>query len=247
VSLDTTDDASAILGIEGYADTTTVTTFTNTTTSEVTITLRSIEDVEFDVGETGSYELPVTFEIGAGASVNVAIQDGGKAGSDADIDITATGEDFSLQATRNFKIPASSAVREIKPTVTATGNSGKYRFDLENTGRFAVTLTEIGVVQTTNNNVEKVGGKDNDSIFENRTTGDSIVSDVINVGRDRRPLDPQVDIDPGADIKFEFDRFRDGEDNNGKMKDENVRISVAFSDGSSTTLDLCVGESCNFD
>jgi hypothetical protein len=249
VSLDTTDDANAILGIEAYADTTTVTTFTNTTTSEVTITLDSSEDVEFDVRETGSYELtPVTFGIGAGAWVNVGIQDGGNAGSDADIDITAAGEDFSLQATRNFVIPASSAVREIKPTVTATGNSGKYEFELENTGSSTVTLTEIGVVQTTNNSIVRVGGKNNDPIFENVTTGNSIVNNVITVGGDRQPLESQVDIDPGTDnaIKFEFDRFRDGNNNNGAMKDDDVRISVAFDDGSSATFDLCVGGSCDF-
>ncbi|MFC6874630.1 PKD domain-containing protein [Halobellus marinus] len=218
------------------------------TTSSVTTILDSSEDVEFDVGETGSYELvPVTFGIGVGVSVNVAIQDGGNAGSDADIDITATGDDFSFQATRNFVIPASSAVKEIKPTVTASGNSGKFEFELENTGSVTVTLTEIGVVQTTNNNVVKVGGKNNDPIFENVTTGNSIVNNVITVGGSRQPLTTTVDLAPGANnaITFEFDRFRDGQNKNGAMSGEDVRISVGFSDGSSTTLDLCIG-SCDF-
>lgn len=72
-----TDDANAILGIGGYADAGTVPTLTSTTSLSATTTLDSAEDVEFDVGEAGSQELvPVTFGVGAGPSVNVAIRDG---------------------------------------------------------------------------------------------------------------------------------------------------------------------------
>ena len=247
-SLLTSDDVNATLAIEGYADAGTVTTFTNNANSSMTITLDSTEDVDFDVGDDGSFALvPVTFTLAAGASIDVDIQDGGNAGNDSDIDISATFADGDIQATRNFVIPASSAVKEIEPSVTAAGNSGKYEFELENTGSATVTLTEIGVVQTTNANVTKVGGKNNDDIFRNVTSGNAIVNNVITVGGSRQPLTSAVNLDPGPSnaIKFEFDRFRDSQNKNGAMNGEDVRIEVAFSDGSTAVLDLCVG-GCSF-
>lgn len=248
-SLLTSDGGNATLGIEGYADAGTVPTFTNNGSSSMDITLDSVEDVEFDVGDDGSWELvPVTFTLGAGASVDVAIRDGGNTGTESDIDISATFTDGNIQATRTFAIPAAGNVKEIDPTVTATGNSGKYEFELENKGSATVTLTEIGVVKTTNASVTKVGGKNNDDIFNNVTAGTSIVNNVITVGGSREPLTTNVDLDPGPSnsIKFEFDRFRDSQNKNGDMDGDDVRIEVAFSDGSTATLDLCAGGTCSF-
>jgi hypothetical protein len=248
-SLLTSDDTNATLGVAGYADAGTVPTFTNNANSSMTITLDSTEDVEFDVGDDGSWELvPVTFTLTAGASIDVAIRDGGNAGSDSDIDISANFSDGSIQATRTFVIPASSSVKQIDPTVTATGNSGKYEFELENTGSATVTLTEIGVVQTSNPNVTKVGGKNNDPIFENVTAGTSIVNNVITVGGSRQPLTTTVDLAPGSanSIEFEFDRFRDSQNGNGAMSGEDVQIEVAFSDGSTAILNLCPSGTCSF-
>lgn len=247
-NLSTASDANALLGIDGYADPGTVPTFTNNTSSSVDITLDSSEDVEFDVQDDGSFELvPVTFTLPAGGSVDVAIQDGGNAGSDSDIDIIANSGERVIETTRNFAIPASSAVKDIEPSVTAAGGSGKYEFQLENKGSTTVTLTEIGVVQTTNNNVTKVGGKKNDGIFNNVTSGNSIVNNPITIGGSRQPLTTVVDLDPGPNnsITFEFDRFRNSQNKNGDMSGEDVRIEVAFSDGSSTTLDLCIN-GCSF-
>jgi hypothetical protein len=250
VDLSSTGDADGVLGIEGYADAGITPTFTNNSGAAMDITLDSNEDVEFDVGNNDSWELvPITFALSAGASIDVALRDGGNAGTDSDIDITATNLDgFSFEGTRNFKIPAASTVKEIEPTVTATGNSGKYEFELENKGSATVTLTEIGVVETTNSSAETVGGKNNDDIFINVSTGSSIVNNVITIGGSRVPLTTNVDLAPGAAnaIKFEFDRFRDGRNKNAAMKNDDVKIDVAFSDGSSTTLDLCVNGSCSF-
>lgn len=247
-NLSTVDDANALLGIDGYADPGTVPTFTNNNSSSIDVTLDSSEDVEFDVQNNGLFELvPVTFTLSAGESVDVAIQDGGNAGSDSDINIIANSGDSVIEATRNFAIPASSAVKDIEPSVNAAGGSGKYEFELENKGSTTVTLTEIGVVQTTNNNVTKVGGKNNDAIFNNVTSGNSIVNNPITIGGSRQPLTTNVNLNPGPNnsITFEFDRFRDSQNNNGNMSGEDVRIEVAFSDGSSTTLDLCIN-GCSF-
>lgn len=251
VDLSATGDANAVLGIEGYADAGITPTFSNNSKASMDVTLDSNEDVEFDVGDNDSWELvPVTFGLSAGGSIDVALRDGGNAGTDSDIEITATNLDgFSFEGTRNFKIPASSTVKEIEPTVTATGNSGKYEFELENKGSATVTLTEIGVVETSNSGAVKVGGKNNDDIFINVNTGSSIVNNVITIGGSRVPLSTNVDLAPGSSnaIKFEFDRFRDSSDNNADMKNDDVKIDVAFSDGSSTTLDLCVNGDCSFD
>ena len=214
------------------------------------VTLDSNEDVEFDVGNNDNWELvPVTFGVGTSASIDVALRDGGNAGTNSDITITATNlNGFTFEGTRNFKIPAASTVKEIEPTVTATGNSGKYEFELENKGSATVTLTEIGVVETSNSNAVKVGGKNNDDIFINVGTGNSIVNNVITIGGNRVPLSTNVDLAPGPSnaIKFEFDRFRDNQNKNADMKGDDVKIDVAFSDGSSTTLNLCVNGSCSF-
>lgn len=251
VRISSTDDANALLGIAGYADAGTVPTFTNNTESPVDITLDSNEAVEFDVGDTGIWErVPVEFELGPGASVDVALRDGGNAGNNSDIDIIATSPDgIAVEATRNFKIPAASAVKEIEPSVTSAGNSGKYRFKLKNGGGATVTLTEIGIVRTSNGNATKVGGENPDDIFTNFDSNTSLVSSVITIGESRVSLSPNVTLDPGVDnaIEFEFDRFRDDSNNNAGMKDDDVRIEVAFSDGSSTTLDLCVNDTCSFD
>lgn len=246
VSLSSADDANGVLGIEGYADAGIVPIFTNNSESSIDITLDSSEDVEFDVGDNDTWELvPVTFGVGAGASVDVALRDGGNAGTDSDIDITATNLDgFTFEGTRNFKIPAASTVKEIEPTVTATGNSGKYEFELENLGSVTVTMTKIGVVETTNNGAVKVGGGGGDDIV---TVGGSAatVNSVINIGGARQPFSTGVDLDPNTPVAFEFDRFRTANNNNAKMKGDDVKIDVEFSDGSSTVLDLCDGN-CSF-
>lgn len=241
------DDANATLGIEGYDDAGTVPTFTNNTNSSMDVTLDATENVEFDVGDDGTWQLvPVTFTLAAGASIDVAVRDGGNAGNDSDIDIRANFVEGDIRATRTFVIPAASIVKSIDSAIIAAGNSGKYGFELENTTNSTVTLTEIGVVETTNGNVSKVGGRMNDDILVNLDTASSVVNNVITIGGNREPLTTNVDLDPGTPVSFEFDRFRDATDNNGAMRGEDVRIDVAFSDGSSQVLDLCVNGNCNF-
>jgi hypothetical protein len=243
----TADDANATLGIEGYDDGGTVSTFTNNTNSSMDVTLDATEDVEFDLGDDGSWQLvPVTFPLAVGASIDVAVRDGGNAGTDSDIDITANFTEGKIRATRTFAISAASSVTSIDSTVAAAGNSGKYEFQLENTGNSTVTLAEIGVVETTNDNATTVGGKNPDSILENLDTGSSVVNNVLTIGGSREPLTTDVDLDPGSPVSLEFDRFRDGNNKNAAMKGEDVRIDVAFSDGSSRVLDLCVNGNCDF-
>jgi hypothetical protein len=247
VDLSATGDANAVLGIEGYADAGITPTFSNNSKASMDVTLDSNEDVEFDVGDNDSWELvPVTFGLSAGGSIDVALRDGGNAGTDSDIEITATNLDgFSFEGTRNFKIPASSTVKEIEPSVKEVGKSGKYEFELENLGSVTVTLTEIGVVETTNNTAVKVGGSGGDSIV---TVGNSpaTVNTVIDIGGARQPFSTGVDLNPNTPVSFNFDRFRTANDKNAKMKGDDVRIDIAFSDGSSTTLDLCVNSNCSF-
>jgi hypothetical protein len=243
-SITTAGDPNAIIGIDGNDDPATVTTFTNTTNSSMSVTLDSAESVEFDVNDNGTFALvPVTFSIAAGGSVDVAIRDGGGAGSAADIDITASNGNFTGNLTRNFDIPQSAAVSQIQASVQSAGNSGQYDFELENTGSTSVTLTEIGVPTTSNGNVTQVGGGGGD-ILLNTNTGNSLVNNVITIGGGREPLAPNLTLGANNTVPLRFDRFRappngNGPLQNGKMKGDDVRIDVAFSDGSSATLDLC--------
>lgn len=241
------DDANATLGIEGYDDAGTVPTFTNNTNTSMDVTLDATENVEFDVRDDDTWQpVPVTFTLVGGASRDVDVRDGGNAGNNADIDITANFTEGKIRATRTFALPAASSVRSIDSTVTAAGNSGKYEFQLENTSNSTITLTEIGVVETTNGNVSKVGGKMADDVLVNLETGNSIVNNVLTIGGNREPLTTDVDLDPGSPVSLEFDRFRDSTNKNGAMKGEDVRIDVAFSDGSSQLIDLCVNGNCGF-
>jgi hypothetical protein len=237
-SITTASDPNAIIGIDGNDDPATATTFTNTTNSSMSVTLDSAESVEFDVNNNGTFALvPVTFSA-AGGSVDVAIRDGGGAGSAADIDITASNGNFTGNLTRNFTIPSSSVVKQIQGSVQASGNSGFYSFELENTGSTSVELTEVGVAKTTNPNVTKVGGKNNDDILRDGG-GTSIMNNVITIGGGREPLTTNQTLGVNNTISLEFARFRDAQDKNGKMNNEDVRIDVGFSDGSSSTIDLC--------
>lgn len=160
-----TSDPSALLGLSGYADATRMPTITNNSSHAMEITLDSPDGVEFDVGTDGNYvAAPVTFSLAAGATTEVQIRSGGtcSGGGSATVDKSVALTDGgatvgTVSLSRTWQIPQAGQI-QVTGNVTATGNSGRYEFELENTGCSDVTITGLGINETTNPAADDVGG-----------------------------------------------------------------------------------------
>lgn len=259
-----TTDPNALLGIADY-DTTSTTSITNNTNSRMDVTLNSAESVEFDVGTDGTtLAPPVTpsddsrLSLAAGGSVDVGITFTGSCSNAGAVAVSSDGQlkdgsgntIGSVSLTRDWKIAASGGV-DITPNVSATGNSGQYDFELENTGCSDVTIVKLGINETTEPTAVKVGGKNNDGILT--VGGTSVTSTVIPIDSTTPGSATLVDLNGGAGVglnrdqtkSFSFDRVRDSRDGNAKMKGEDIKITIELSDGSTTVEKLCPN-ACSF-
>jgi hypothetical protein len=143
--------------------------------------------------------------------------------------------------------PSQAGTIQVTPNVQSAGNSGKYSFELNNTGSIDATLVALGINNTSNAQATKVGGSKGDSIFKETSPqtrqliSTAIQFDSSTPGATRYDFIQNVDLVQGQTRTFEFDRFRNS-NNDGKtqagMKGETVYITVWFSDGSATTLEL---------
>lgn len=250
-----TSDANGILGFTGYDDTSTTPTFTNNSTYSMSITLDSSESVEFDVGTDGAYAVPpVTFSLASGASKDVAIQftgecaDAGSAVVSTETPLDDGGETVgSVSFTREWKIPASGQV-QFSGTASSSGNSGKYEFELENTGCEDVTFVGIGIKQTTTDAEFVSGGGSLIDANGTELVTDSIPVDSSNPDSDtRRDFNQDVVLSVNGTATWEFDKFQRSEQGNPNvdMQGEDVKIRLYLSDGSTKTEQLCLG-SCDF-
>jgi len=255
-NVSTADDPSALLGLEGNDDTSVTPTVTNNTNNSMDVTFDSSESVEFDVGTNGTYEaVPVTFSLASGETKEVAISytgdctDAGSATIDKTVDLLDGGSTVgSITLSRTWQIPESGQI-QVTANVKSAGNSGKYEFELENTGCFDVTITGLGINETTNTDATKVGGKNNDDILTQG--GTAIVSSVIPIDNSDPDNATIVDFDTNVPLAqnetktFTFDRFRDDANNNVKMKGDDVKTTLQFSDGSTAVTKLCLN-GCSF-
>lgn len=256
-TLSTTSDPKALLGLDGYADSSVTPTVTNNSSYSMDVTLDSAESVEFDVGTNGTYETPpVTFTLASGASKEVNIKYTGQctnAGS-AVVSSDAILQDGarsvgSISLTREWQIPASGQV-QFNGTANSAGQSGKYEFDLENTGCEDVTFVGIGIKETTAN-ADYVSGSG--SLYDSTNT--ELVTNSIPVDNSapdsdtRRDLNSPVTLAQNATLTWEFDRFKNeqnqGADQNVDMRGEDVKVKLYLSDGSTATEKLCLG-TCDF-
>jgi hypothetical protein len=251
----TADDSTALLGFAGYDDPSTTPTFSNNVNYSMSVTLDSTETVEFDVGTDGAYvATPVTFPLASGASKAVNIKFTGEctdAGS-AVVSTAATLDDDgttagSISFTREWQIPAAGQV-QFTGSANSAGASGKYAFDLENTGCEDVTFVGIGIKETTTDAEHVSGGG---SLFD--PNGTELVTDPIPVDSSnpdsdtRRDLISSVTLPVNETLTWEFDKFRrSGQGKpNVDMRSQDVKIRLYLSDGSTTTERLCLG-SCDF-
>lgn len=263
VSVDTATDPNALLGLENLSSGGKTPTFTNNAADEMDITLDSPDDATFTVVGGNQSGSTVTFSLASGASQEVEVDGPDPTTVDIVVDLldggTKVGE-ITLQ--RDVSVSQASAVREIQGSANSAGNSGKYEFQLENTGDIDVTVVGIGINQTTNQNAQFVSG--GGSLFD--SDGTELVSDRIPVDSSnpdsdtRRNLDPDLTLNAGNSATLEFNKFRTGKSGGGNgngngngnggsanadMRGEDVQITLYFEDGSEGTFDLCIG-GCDF-
>lgn len=199
----------------------------NLTDTEFNNTERDTVDVTLTPGESNS---SITFEW------DTTIGDSGSG------NVTVFSEDDSDNENVTVETSQAGSV-QVTPNVNSAGSSGKYEFELENTGDIDVTLVGIGINETTESTAVKVGGKNNDDILTETNNG-QIVTGEIPVDSsnpdqaERSDFTSNIGLQTGETRTFEFDRFRTSTNGNADMKGDNVVITVWFSDGSASSLTL---------
>ncbi|QLG49319.1 hypothetical protein [Natrinema halophilum] len=262
-NVQTATDKNALLGITGANDTSITPTFTNNTNRHMDVTLDSAEAIELDVGNDGNWVSPPTsFPLVAGESKEVNIRYLGVCTSAgwATVDITGGLADGSgntvgsVHLSRDFKISEAGQV-QFTGTAKSAGSSGKYEFEIENTGCSDVTWTGVGINETTTG-ADYVSGKG--SLF-NKNTKQELVTDQIPIDSGnpesdtRRDFNQSVQLLRNDPMRFEFREFMQTASGNGKgnkdskvdMQGEDIRITLYLSDGSSAIVKLCLG-TCDF-
>lgn len=255
--IDTAADPSALLGIDGYQDTSMSTTFENNANYSMEVTLDSDEPVEFDVGPDGNYSESVTFFLGVSGTEQVTIRwtgDCNEAGSAVvTTDATLTdGENStvgSIAFDRTWEIPQAGQIA-FDGNANTAGASGKYYFEIENTGCTDVTFVGIGINETTTDATRVTG----DGSLYDDDTGEELVTAEIPIDSSDPDSDTRRDFNPTATLSqddtmnFRFEKFqRRGQQGNAgiDMRGEDVRITLYLSDESSAVEKLCL-DGCNF-
>ncbi|WP_226004492.1 hypothetical protein [Natrinema salinisoli] len=256
VTVSAADDPNAQLGLVGIEDASTTPEFVNRSSQTLAVELDSSDaSVEVDVGNTDSFEsVPVSFEIAVDDGVEAPITaDSEEALLDIAADLVATDGSVagSITAQRNAAIPQAEQI-QVTASVKSAGNSGKYEFELENTGSIDVTIVGLGINETTNGNAVRVDGGP-DEILVDLDRGVSLVSEGIPIDSSDPENATVIGFNDGDEVTlavtetngFEFVRFLDGRGKNAKMKGEDVRVTLAFSDGSTSVETLCLN-GCDF-
>jgi hypothetical protein len=244
VGVQTARDTSALLGLEGVDDASTTPEFENNSSVSMDVTLESTDgSVEFDVGDTGSFTDPATFSLAPGDDKEVAINGDGDS---APVSVTAelpssSDPQTTISLTRDYALKSQADQIKLTANVKPTGNSGKYKFELENTGSTGVTIVGIGINETSNDDATEVSdGKILDVVDnEGSVLSTPIPIDSSNPNQDTR-VDFTEDVSLGSGVikTFVFDRFRNGGGDKVGMKDTTVKTTLYFSDGSSKTVIL---------
>ena len=246
VSVQTATDPNALLGLEGVDDPSEAPAFVNNSTSSMDVTLASSDSsVEFDVGDTGSFADPVTFGIDAGDDREVVIKGNGDS-----VPVSVTAElpgssdpKATISLTRDYAVPvradqADQVQLKENGNTGATGNSGKYEFELENNGSIDVTIVGIGINKTSNTNAAKVSGENTLVVGGSPVLSNSIPIENSTPDQNTR-LDPDVSLSTAGPAKtFTFDKFQT--ENGGKvgMKNESVTVTLFFNDETQRTISI---------
>lgn len=249
VSVAASEDPTAFFGIDGTSADTTPLFTNNTAASTMTVELESDDDIEFDANGDGEFQEQVEFDIGPGEEQEVEL---GGSDEEALVHILAEleptngdGTSGSIDLERTFEIPQTAAIRDVEGSVDSAGGSGKYEFTLENTqpddGQ-TVEINGIAVDSTDPEDANQVGGHDDDILLFGEDE-ERIVEEVIYVGGDlvgfsRDGDEDVVALEPGDEVWFEFDRFREEDGGGTQVGVDDVDITIRAADGSTAEIDL---------
>jgi len=237
---------------------------TNNGTDPYTLTV-ALDDLAQGTlyGPNGSGD-SVTLTLDPGTTGSIDVETDEQKGTTIPFTISRSVPEFSFSIDRETTVKGGfeePVTLELSGSVSSPGkgNSGKFRFTLENTGDVDVELLEIGIVETTNPMADYVTG--NGSLYD-RDSGTEYVTDRIPIdsstsGSTLRAMDPTPVLDYQANgddsklVRFEFDKIRsDSQGGNVNMQGEDVKIELRVrnvrDDTISTgTVDLCSGQ-CDF-
>ncbi|WP_139326972.1 hypothetical protein [Natronorubrum daqingense] len=247
MSVTASDDPSAYLGIDGTTADRTPVFVNNTTTYSMTVELDSDDDIEFDVNGEDEFQEQVEFDIEPGENQEIEV-----GGTDetaivhifADLEPTNSDDATGIiDLERIFEIPQTAAISDIQGSVDSAGNSGNYEFIIENTqpddGQ-VVELDGLAISWTNNEDANQVGGHNDDILlFED----EQIIDEVIYIGEElvgfsRDGEENTVAIEPGDEMEFEFDRFREEDGGGSNVGVDDVDITVRATDGSTAQIEL---------
>ena len=257
VTVDVGTDPNGLLGLTGLSDPNVTPVFSNQSASTMDITLDATEDsVEWDVGNDGNYVGdPVWFTLASGGSTRVAARGSDTVTFDATAILQSGGtRKGRITLTRSLAASQADLVREVSGTASSAGRSGKYEFDLQNTGDIDVTIVGVGIRETTNRNAVRVADGGILTADGTQVVSSPIPVDSSQPDQDTRVnLDQNVSLGSGSSRTFEFDKFRTrgggngngGGNPNADMRGADVRVRLYFEDGSAGTVDLCIG-GCDF-
>lgn len=247
VSVTASNDPTAFLGINGTNADTTPVFVNNTTTSSMTVELESDANIEFDTNGDGEFQEGVEFDIGPGEDQEVEL--GGTDGEArvrifADLEPTnGDGASGNIDLERTFEIPQTAAISDMEGSVDSAGNSGNYEFVIENTqpdGGQEIELDGIAVNWTDNEDANQIGGHNDDILLfgDEQIVDETIYIDDELVGFARDSEENTVTINPGGEVEFEFDRFREEDGGGSQVGVDDVNITVRAVDGSTAQIEL---------
>lgn len=152
-------------------------------------------------------------------------------------------EELSPQVGSNQADSIDGDVSE--PPQGGIGESGIFRFSLDNSGDATATVVGIGINSTTESGVEYVdkyaGG---DDILRNQESGEQLLSDRLTFNSttpetaEKHELATSLELSSGQQAELRFQRFLEANGSHGDLKDEQVTITLWFEDESTTTLVL---------
>jgi|GEM_PF-5125932 len=201
----------------------------------------------FDVGDDNSPgEKPIDFTLSPEDTVEVGVSGDSQS---VPVDVYAELRDAggavvgSVSLTRDYTVPQSGQV-VLEPNVKSAGNSGKYEFQLTNSGSIDVVIEAIGVNGTGNPNVVEVSKGDIFVAGKTQHISSTIPVDSATADDTRVDFDMNGTVDLPANsgqsssTDFEFDRFQNDQGKNADMQGASVTATFYFTDGSSKEIEM---------
>lgn len=239
VAVSAADDSSALFGITNADDPDKPPEFTNRTTSRMEVRFNpEDESITLDGKDPATFVL----ELEPDESKPVEI-DSDTAGLTT-IVITATLPSGSIELERQFGVPQSEQI-SLTPNVDNAGNSGKFRFEVENNGDIDVQIVSVAVNYATVDNdsdpvrvssalVDRTNGNDAPGPIEvlNRGPDELVATDFV-------PFSDPIQLNTGDVNEFEADKLED--ENGGNAKYNNggtLDLTFKLGDNSKALLEM---------